>query len=297
MDEILIDTVCKKFFKKPSRFVDLINGAFFEGKHIIDEKHIDLWDNEESNVIETSYGGYKRSLERYRDITMKAMIENQEVLFALENQTRNDHSMVIRIVIYNGLNYLKQWNISEMSVGERRLLPIITYMVHWGQDVMLCQRELKGLLKDIPKTLMKHMNNSKMQSVDIKEVDVNKFKDKEVVSAIQLIQRIYKLKRENMEDIMKDTYINKPVLEFVSVVTRSEDLYNISLRMEEGGWIEMCQAMIDFKNECIEEGEERMRVDDIKRVMVKLNYTIKEAMDFMDVPYYQRDRIEELVMS
>ena len=109
------------------------------------------------------------------------------------------------------------------------------------------------------------------------------------------------MKRENMEDIMKDTYINKTILEFVSVVTRSEDLYEISLRMEEGEWIEMCQAMIDFKNECIEygkeQGEERMRVDDIKRVMMKINYTLKEAMDFMDVPNHQRDRIESLVMS
>ena len=197
MDEILIDTVCKKFFKKPSRFTDLINGAFFDGKHIIDEEQLDLWDSEESNIIETSYGGHKRSLERYRNITMKAVIDDQEVLVALENQTRNDYSMVIRIMIYNALNYLKQWNISDMSVNERTLLPVMTYMVHWGQDTMLCQRELKGLLKDIPKTLMKHMNNSKMQSVDIKDVDVSKFKDKEVVSAIQLIQRIYKMKREN----------------------------------------------------------------------------------------------------
>lgn len=38
-----------------------------------------------------------------------------------------------------------------------------------------------------------------------------------------------------MEEIMKDTYINKTVLEFVSVVTKSEDLYQILFRMEEGG--------------------------------------------------------------
>lgn len=63
-----------------------------------------------------------------------------------------------------------------------------------------------------------------------------------------------------MEEIMKDTYINKTVLEFVSVVTRSEDLYQILFRMEEGGWIEMCQAMINFKNECIEYGKEQGEV-------------------------------------
>ena len=83
MDEILIDTVCKKFFKKPSRFTDLINGAFFDEKHIIDEEQLDLWDSEESNIIETSYGGHKRSLERYRNITMKAVIDDKEVLVAL----------------------------------------------------------------------------------------------------------------------------------------------------------------------------------------------------------------------
>ena len=108
---------------------------------------------------------------------------------------------------------------------------------------------------------------------------------------------------------MKDIYINKTTLEFVSVVTRSEDLYEISLRMEEGEWIEMCQAMIDFKNECIEYGKEQGLkqgveqgieinvVDNVKILMHKLNYTVEQTFDLLNIPFDQCKRLEKLVMS
>ena len=142
-----------------------------------------------------------------------------------------------------------------------------------------------------------------MNFVDIKDVDVNLFHDEDVRSAVNLIQRIYKAKRRNYKEVLKDVYVNKEVLSFVSIITNIEVLYKMAQEREESEKIDMCQAfkelMRDYREEGIIlgqlQGKEETIVNALQNMTKKLNISLIEAMDILEVPYKQRERIQTLV--
>ena len=142
-----------------------------------------------------------------------------------------------------------------------------------------------------------------MNFVDIKDVDVNLFHDEDVRSAVNLIQRIYKAKRRNYKEVLKDVYVNKEVLSFVSIITNIEALYKMAQQREESEMIVMCQAFKELMRDSREEGiilgqlqgKEETIVNALQNMTKKLNISLIEAMDILEVPYKQRERIQTLV--
>ena len=142
-----------------------------------------------------------------------------------------------------------------------------------------------------------------MNFVDIKDVDVNLFHDEDVRSAVNLIQRIYKAKRKNYKEVLKDVYVNKEVLSFVSIITNIEALYKLAQQREESEMIDMCQAFKELMRDSREEGiilgqlqgKEETIVNALQNMTKKLNISLIEAMDILEVPYKQRERIQSLV--
>ncbi len=301
MQKIKPDTALKLFFKNPIRVADLLNSCFFHGHDIVFKADIIMADGEESHIIND------KTQRRYRDSMMQIKVDGEDVLIAIEHQMRNDPSMVLRSLEYDYLSYRKQWDTHPLKPSRRILKPVITFVIHWGNGNFHGKKELCKIVSHVPKTLDKYYNNYEMNFVDIKDVDVNLFHDEDVRSAVDLIQRIYKAKRKNYKDVLKDVYVNKEVLSFVSVITNIEALYEMAQEREESEMIDMCQAFKELMRDCREEGiilgkregqregKEETTVNALQNMTKKLNISLNEAMDILEVPYKQRERIQTLV--
>lgn len=298
MKMIKIDAECKKFFKYPQRFADFINGAFFNGQGIINEDMISPWDGEETFVFNQRDKSQK-SIHRYRDIIMKVSINKQVLLLALENQNQNDLSMVLRTFEYDSMNYIKQWNTHTQMPKNRSLLPLITFVIHWGQGTFSAKKELKEITTAIPKPFVHLFNNYRMNFQDVKDLNIHSFQDVDAKNSIDLIQRIYKTITSNYKEMLENIYINKEILEFVSVITNIEPLYQKAIEMKESEMVNMCDAFKEFlkqsKNEGIEQGKDYATAYNIKTLMNKMNITATQSMDILDIPKQQRIRIKDLI--
>ena len=297
MQTIKPDTALKVFFKNPIRVADLLNGCFFHGHDIVLKEDIIMTDGEESHIVDD------KTHHRYRDSVMQIKVDGEEVWIAIEHQMRNDPSMVLRSLEYDYLSYRKQWDTHPIKPSRRVLKPVITFVIHWGNGNFHGKKELGKIVSRVPKTLEKYYNNYEMNFVDIKDVDVNLFHDEDVRSAVNLIQRIYKAKRRNYKEVLKDVYVNKEVLSFVSIITNIEALYEMAQQREESEMIDMCQAFKELMRDSREEGiilgklqgKEETIVNALQNMTKKLNISLIEAMDILEVPYKQRERIQSLV--
>ena len=306
MNMIKVDTECKKFFKHPQRFADFINGAFLDGKQVIKENQICPWDAEETFVLEERNKD-KRSIDRYRDIVMKVTIENQHLLIALENQNENDFSMVLRTYEYDSMNYVKQWNTHPNTPKNRFILPVVTFVTHWGQPSFTAKKELKDITTGIPKPFQDIFNHYHMNFKDVKDMDIHLFKNDDVKNAIDLIQRIYKTNKKNYMETLNKVYVNKEILEFVAVITNIEALYEKALQLKESEMLDMCEAFRNFLDESRAEGqsegivqgraegENTAIVKCVKTLMNKLQINATQSMDMLDVPQHQRQAIQNLI--
>ena len=54
--------------------------------------------------------------------------------------------------------------------------------------------------------------------------------------------------------------------------------------------INMCQAIDDMRKESMEKGIESTLLDNLKKIMVGLNYTAQQAMDLLQVPAADRPK-------
>lgn len=298
MKMIKMDAECKKFFKNTQRLSDLINGAFLNGNSLINETNALLWDGEETSVLE-SRDKHMESKDRYRDTILKVTIGHVSLLIALENQNRNDFSMVIRTYQYDSMNYVKQWDTHSKTPQKRVIMPVITFVIHWGEGVFSAKKKMSDMTEGILKEFKPYFNEYQMNFRDIKELDVKKFKNKDVRNAIDLIQRIYKTKRGNYKELLKQINVNREILEFVSIVTNIEELYKKSLDMKEEEEINMCEAFQNFLREGREEGRvegrTEMVIENVKKLMEKLNITDQESMDILDIPQHDRSTILNLM--
>lgn len=302
MNMIKMDTECKKFFKNTQRFSDLINGAFLDGNSVINENNALLWDGEETSVLEDR-DKHLESKDRYRDTIIKVTIGHLSILIALENQNRNDFSMVIRTFQYDSMNYVKQWDTHYQTPKNKVIMPVVTFVIHWGEGVFSAKKKISDMGEGVMKEFEPYFHDYQMNFRDIKELDIRKFKNKDVRNAIDLIQRIYKMKRNNYEKLLDDIYVNKEILEFVSVVTNIEKLYEMSQEMKEKEEINMCQAFQEFLRERREEGhvtgfqEGRIEtmVANVKALMNKLQVTSEESMDILNIPQHEKAIIYNLI--
>lgn len=298
MKMIKMDAECKKFFKNTQRLSDLINGVFLNGNNIINEDNISLWDSEETFVLENRDKQMK-SFNRYRDTIIKMTAGHISILIALENQSRNDFHMALRAYQYDSMNYIKQWDTDSRTPEDRTIIPMITFVIHWGEGVFSAKRKISDMTEGILEEFKQYFNEYQMNFRDIKEVEVKHFQNKEVKNAIKLIQSIYKTKRNNYKDMLDQIYVNKEILEFVSVMTNIEELYKKSLDMKEEEEINMCEAFQEFLREGREEGRAEGRVevivDNVKKLMEKLQISEEESMNILDVTEHERLMIRKFM--
>ena len=221
------DSACRTFFSNDIHFASFSNAVLFDGKQLIHPERLVRYENDISFIINDTKSVEDKK--RGRDIVVKTDVNGIYCLFGIEHQSTIDVEMVIRCGIYEMLDYLKQ-------LKNKKLVPQFMVVFYTGS------RKWEGPLKlsdylEISKELKPYFNDWRIYSVDVKDIDTSKIKDKQTRYFIEAIQNMYK---GNYDKLHRRIKMNRNNFIYAAIITGSLDLIK---DLPEGDEIDMCEGM------------------------------------------------------
>lgn len=267
-------------------FADIVNVLLFDGEDTV----------EESSLVNTTvHSQYKddsgKLHEQERDVAKYWRKGDTDiVLYGIENQTKVESRMPVRIFGYEGASYRGQHD-------KKTIVPVITMVLYYGTDRRwTAPANIKSLIK-VPDGLDKYVNDVKANVFEIAwltDDQISKFK-----SNFKIVANFFVNKRKNKDYIPDDKMTIKHVdeiLKFLSVMTgdnRYEKLLadkegvsnmcDVAQRLEDRGMkkgIEkgnrMIYSLVEDKSISMEKGAEKLEisVEKLKDDMVKAGYNV-----------------------
>lgn len=267
-------------------FADIVNVLLFDGEDTV----------EESSLVNTTvHSQYKddsgKLHEQERDVAKYWRKGDTDiVLYGIENQTKVESRMPVRIFGYEGASYRGQHD-------KKIIVPVITMVLYYGTDRRwTAPANIKSLIK-VPDGLDKYVNDVKANVFEIAwltDDQISKFK-----SDFKIVANFFVNKRKNKDYIPDDKTTIKHVdeiLKFLSVMTgdnRYEKLLadkegvsnmcDVAQRLEDRGMkkgIEkgnrMIYSLVEDKSISMEKGAEKLEisVEKLKDDMVKAGYNV-----------------------
>ena len=245
INKVTSDSACRTFLSNDVSFASFINAVVFEGEQLIHPENLVRYENDTAFIINDS----KRieDKKRRRDIVVKSDINGIYCILGVEHQSSVDQAMVVRCVIYEMLEYLKQLENKEY----KRLVPQIMVAFYTGPKKWNVPVKLSDYF-EIPEELKKYFNDWKIILVDVKEMDTSKIKDEQTRYFIEAIQAMYKGDYIKLHQKRK---MNTNNLIYAAIITGSLDMIK---DIVEGDEMDMCEGMErmaeGFRSEGREEG-------------------------------------------
>ena len=245
INKVTSDSACRTFLSNDVSFASFINAVVFEGEQLIRPENLVRYENDTAFIINDS----KRieDKKRRRDIVVKSDINGIYCILGVEHQSSVDQAMVVRCVIYEMLEYLKQLENKEY----KRLVPQIMVAFYTGPKKWNVPVKLSDYF-EIPEELKKYFDDWKIILVDVKEMDTSKIKDEQTRYFIEAIQAMYKGDYIKLHQKRK---MNTNNLIYAAIITGSLDMIK---DIVEGDEMDMCEGMErmaeGFRSEGREEG-------------------------------------------
>lgn len=258
------------YLEKPVRFADFINGSLYGGKQVV-----------APDEIKDSPTVYAKE-ERARDILKMVYKEENYVLIGVENQDSVHYAMPVRCMEYDTLEYKRQLrelreknerqrkeNGSAVSGAEflsgmlkkDRLTPVVTVVFYHGEEEYDGCRNLHDMLHfgKENEIFEQYIPNYHINLVTLKELKEENFKT-DVRELIGFMKR--RGSRKALEEYCRDNeerirQMNEDTFNAVSVMINQPGFIAKRAEYEEGGKVNMCKAMEDWKEELLKEGMER----------------------------------------
>lgn len=167
------DYYMKKLLEDRARFADFINVNVFHGKQVLRAEDLSLLPNE-AGIVVVDMEGTKRTIQRRRDVVMKAQFGAYFCVVASENQGKVHYGMAVREMMYDALDYTEQIRIIEerhRAEGDKlegadflshftkddRIIPVVTLTLYYGNEAW-----------DGPKSLYEMMGiDEEWESIDL----------------------------------------------------------------------------------------------------------------------------------
>ena len=251
------DLLAKAYFSDNKRFSDLFNYYLYDGKNVIKENHLTELSTESIfNDINR-----KETKNRNRDLLKLLILKtdniNNYLILGIENQTKADYEMVLRIEEYNIMKYRDQiknhfnLNINNDKIKlEKGLIPIITIVIYYGNNKWDMPLDLYSYFNIKDKEILKYISNYKLNLIspyDLNDSDFIKMKSdiRILLEYLKYQKDSYNLKlllnEERYKHVKYDTY------QFINELTNS----NSNIDIIEGDEVNMCKAI----NDLIKEGK------------------------------------------
>lgn len=231
-------------------FADIVNALLFDGEDAVEE------DTLVSTAVHSQYKDHSGKLhEQERDIAKYWRKGGTDiVLYGIENQTKIENKMPVRIFGYEGASYRGQHD-------KKTIVPVITMVLYYGTDrKWTVPTNIKSLIK-VPDGLDKYVNDVKANVFEIAwltDEQISKFK-----SDFKIVANFFVNKRKNKDYILDDKTTIKHVdeiLKFLSVMT-GDNRYE-ELLADKEGVSNMCDVAQRLEDRGIQIGIEKGRAEE-----------------------------------
>lgn len=190
-------------------FADIVNVLLFDGKKEVDEHML------YNMTVHSQYKDDKEMLhEQERDVAKYWKNGNLEIaMFGIENQSKAEKRMPVRVFGYEGASYRGQYN-------KKNVAPVITLVLYFGTESRWREpKNLKSLI-NIPEGLGEYVNDIRINVFEIawlSKEQINKF-----TSDFKIVANFFVNKRRNKNYVPDDKTTFRhvdEVLKLLSVMT------------------------------------------------------------------------------
>ena len=256
-------------------FADIVNVLLFDGKREVGEDEL------ADAVTRSAFKADGKIHEQERDVAKFWEKENVRIsLYGLENQSRPDRDMPLRLASYDGAGYKAQM----LDDTRKERYPVVSLVLHFGMEKWNEPLTLKECL-NIPDELEGYVNDYKMnlyQIAYLTEKQVNMFQ-----SDFKVVAEYFTQKRTNKD------YVPSPqtfqhvdaVLKLMAVMTgdhRFEEVLQES--RQKGVPTNMCEVLDRVEARGEARGEAKTWEIVIRNIMKTANCTAEQAMNLAGAP-------------
>ena len=254
-----VDNIIKDYLSKNDRFKDIVNYYLFDGEEVVKESDLKELD---TTLVNTKGDIFENFRDLYKEINIKEDDNNTYVLIGIENQTKMDYQMVLRVLLYDALSLNKEFKNTNM------IKPVVTIVIYYGEKKWNYPKYLHDYYDKADDRILKFIPNYYINLIEpyqMKDDDINKFKsDFKVVC--DFIRNSRDL--EGIEKIRKKDYkIANETIKVINYITDSK----LELD-EERDEINMCKGLDEFAAKAKSEGKAEGRAEG---EINKLNENIK----------------------
>ena len=228
------DKVEKLLEDYPDVFADIINVFVYQGKQVVKPEELITTD------VRSQYKASDNTLHEEERDTLKEWNngKGQRVLFGLENQTRKDKKMPLRVIAYDGASYRSQM----LKKKSKEFCKVITLVLNFGQSQWREDKELEEVIKN------KSGEENLFQNYRINVFNIAYLSDEQVEmfqSDFGIIAD-YFVKRQQGYKVIEN---HKPIkhidemLKFMSIFAEDERFLKLNLNGKKEGEITMCTIL------------------------------------------------------
>lgn len=283
MGKLKADVVLKNFWRDNERFASLFNAVVFNGEEVIMPDNLEETDTDLSNIIELKT--YRETLERSRDVIKKTAYGVDFVIMGTENQQNIHYAMPLRVMLYDALGYLKEYQeisrsnkkTSDTMTAEEflsalrkqdRLHPIISIVIYYGEKPWDGPLSLKDMIIKMPDRIASAFSNYKMNLVQVRESSRYHFRNEDVQTVFEISEYIYNERFDELQKKYGNRDIAAELAAVIGIITESNHIVKQAAE-KEGGVINMCAALEKLEKRGIEQGISQRNAEIVLKMLKK----------------------------
>ena len=245
------DVSLKTFWRDNEHFADLFNATVFNGKQVLKPNKLNEMDTD----------------------VVKKMSDGVEFnILGLEIQDKTHYAMPLRTMTYDALGYIKEYNdikkqhklnkdsfsspeefLSGIDKSDR-FHPIITLVLYYGESLWDGPTCLSDMMISMPDNIKAYFSDYKLNLVQILDSDKYTFYNEDVRDVFNIIRNIYNDDFDSIYREYESRNVDIDVMELICNITSVPKLMDLCTDTEQGGTVNMCEAMKRFQAECESKG-------------------------------------------
>lgn len=264
------DVSLKTFWRDNEHFADLFNATVFNGKQVLKPDKLTEMDTDVSATIHSK--SYNESITRNRDVVKKMSDGVEFNILGLEIQDKTHYAMPLRTMTYDALGYIKEYNdikkhhklnkdsfssheefLSGINKSDR-FHPIITLVLYYGESLWDGPTCLSDMMISMPDNIKAYFSDYKLNLVQILDSDKYTFYNEDVRDMFNIIRNIYNDDFDSIYREYESRNVDIDVMELICNITSVPKLMDLCTDTEQGGTVNMCEAMKRFQAECESKG-------------------------------------------
>ena len=233
-----LDIILKEYISNNTIFADIVNYYLYDGKFVVKESDLKELD---TTSVSNNDDIFEKNRDLFKEVTIKEDNMNTYILFGIENQSKIDKKMILRVLLYDALSYRKQ--ILNKTEGKYIIKPVITIVIYYGTKKWSAPKTLHEMFKNENKELLEYIPNYHLNLIEpffMNDEDISKFSSefKIICDSIR-----YSETEEDVEKLLKIGYNN------YSDETKALAGYilNINIGKDEEGNTGMCKGVEEIK--------------------------------------------------